>query len=525
MIIAKLPFGQFIELLRRSGRDQGFIFLVIFIAREADCPEIFRQLERTWSSLHDLTSSEILFLTIDGTTSSPSPMEGDRQYRLRDDVGFVNNSRGSIIYSPECRLLQRLEGINVQYNREFIDLNTRPTRRDATWRDEQTLGISPLLSILKEVQENDVPCLYFESLLSNHRFNVPIKSINNIQLSIYELLKLTSNRIRPRMSKMRENFLLIKDLWNSISRIQASIKLLKTEPSHTIKKLIYSKSWLEEWSKSNEFLNPKIFELINRSIAGNLRIIDVYSGISHLKKTLDAHSLSELRSHLNKMVDCRHLLGEIADLENIKSTNQILIQTKQAEIHKSKDQISQLEKAIIESSHQAEHIIKLAIQDKASTIKNESRQVTEQPRRIIYAEKYFERVEDGYHENSYTTETNTKAEIQIMSGDRHINMGSGNYVESNTGVYVQGNYIGMGQDLTQAAAQIQDLIEQLQKRGMTVDVAQEQVGKDMATQAQSNSTVKDKLVKWGQSLGDATVSDVVKGAVKLAIRSAGIPLP
>lgn len=83
----------------------------------------------------------------------------------------------------------------------------------------------------------------------------------------------------------------------------------------------------------------------------------------------------------------------------------------------------------------------------------------------------------------------------------------------------------MSQDLTQAAAQIQELIEQLQKSGLTVDSAQEKVAKDVANQAQNNPTMKDKLVKWGQSLGDATVNDVVKGAVKLAIRSAGIPLP
>jgi uncharacterized protein YgbK (DUF1537 family) len=79
--------------------------------------------------------------------------------------------------------------------------------------------------------------------------------------------------------------------------------------------------------------------------------------------------------------------------------------------------------------------------------------------------------------------------------------------------------------LSQAATQIQDLLEKLQKQGVTVDVAQEQVAQDLATQAQNNATMKDKLVKWGQSLGDATVSDVVKGVVKLAIRSAGIPLP
>ncbi len=80
-------------------------------------------------------------------------------------------------------------------------------------------------------------------------------------------------------------------------------------------------------------------------------------------------------------------------------------------------------------------------------------------------------------------------------------------------------------DLPKAASQIQDLIEQLQKRGVTVDVAQTQVAENIATQAKNDSTMKVKLTKWGQSLGDATVSDVVKSVVKLAIRSAGIPLP
>lgn len=115
-----------------------------------------------------------------------------------------------------------------------------------------------------------------------------------------------------------------------------------------------------------------------------------------------------------------------------------------------------------------------------------------------------------------------------MSGERIVHTDGGNYYESidtGGGKYIQGNYINLSQDLPQAAIQIQDLIEQLQKQGVTVDVAQEQVAQGIATQAQNNPTMKDKLVKWGQSLGDATVSDVVKEAVKLAIRSAGIPLP
>jgi hypothetical protein len=125
--------------------------------------------------------------------------------------------------------------------------------------------------------------------------------------------------------------------------------------------------------------------------------------------------------------------------------------------------------------------------------------------------------------NYYAGETHMTENRNIHSNtyNEHIETGGGNYIQ---GDYVQGDYVNMSQDLTQAATQIQDLIEQLQRNGVTIDVAQSQVANDMATQAQ-NPTVRNKLARWGQSLGDATVSDVVKSAVKLAIRSAGIPLP
>ncbi|WP_019500589.1 pentapeptide repeat-containing protein [Pseudanabaena sp. PCC 6802] len=113
--------------------------------------------------------------------------------------------------------------------------------------------------------------------------------------------------------------------------------------------------------------------------------------------------------------------------------------------------------------------------------------------------------------------------------NRIINTGGGNYIESNTGTYVQGDFISMSQNLTQAAAQIQDLLNQLHNSGVPIDVASTQIAQDLALQVESNPSIRDKLLKWGQSLGDAaisaTISDVVKGVVKLAIRSAGLPLP
>jgi uncharacterized protein YjbI with pentapeptide repeats/uncharacterized membrane protein YidH (DUF202 family) len=116
---------------------------------------------------------------------------------------------------------------------------------------------------------------------------------------------------------------------------------------------------------------------------------------------------------------------------------------------------------------------------------------------------------------------------EYMSEKREINIYGphSKYIENNA-TYIEGDYINMSQDLTKAASQIQDLLEHLQKKpNMTVEVAEQEVAEDIASLAKSNPAMKAKLLKWGQSLGDATINDVVKGVVKLAIRSAGFPLP
>jgi HEAT repeats len=117
-----------------------------------------------------------------------------------------------------------------------------------------------------------------------------------------------------------------------------------------------------------------------------------------------------------------------------------------------------------------------------------------------------------------------------MSRDRIINTGGGDYIEKGDKVgrdKVIGDKFNLSpnQNLAEAAAQIQALLQQLQQQGLTVDESQAQVAQDVADQAKSDPNVKEKLLKWGQSLGSATVTDVVKGVVKLALRSAGLPLP
>jgi len=80
------------------------------------------------------------------------------------------------------------------------------------------------------------------------------------------------------------------------------------------------------------------------------------------------------------------------------------------------------------------------------------------------------------------------------------------------------------QDLAEAAQQIQDLLNQLQKtQGVTEPEAQQQVATDLATQAKNNPTMMGKLVKLGQSMatkaGETTVSEAVKAVVALTLKA------
>ena len=85
------------------------------------------------------------------------------------------------------------------------------------------------------------------------------------------------------------------------------------------------------------------------------------------------------------------------------------------------------------------------------------------------------------------------------------------------------------QTLAEAAAEIQQLLIQLQIQGYSPEEARQKTANDLATKAKDDPTTLGKLVKWGQSLGDAaaktTVTEAAREVVKLALRLSGVPLP
>jgi hypothetical protein len=116
-------------------------------------------------------------------------------------------------------------------------------------------------------------------------------------------------------------------------------------------------------------------------------------------------------------------------------------------------------------------------------------------------------------EDSFTrTNTTTKNRI-INTGNGIQNNGS----ISIAGNFIQGDFINMSSDLSQATVQLHELLTQLQAKGHTPEEAQQQVANELATQAQNNPKVRKKLSKWSKSLGDATTTTSVSEAATAVV--------
>ncbi|ACK67912.1 hypothetical protein PCC8801_3971 [Rippkaea orientalis PCC 8801] len=118
---------------------------------------------------------------------------------------------------------------------------------------------------------------------------------------------------------------------------------------------------------------------------------------------------------------------------------------------------------------------------------------------------------------SMNNSNSTHIENQFNFNDRAY--GVAGKVEGNQNNFIQ----EPKQSLVEAAQEIQQLLEQLQQSGVTLEDAQHQVAKDLVTKAQNDPTWKNTLIKWGQSMGDlatkTVVTEVVKEVIKLALKS------
>jgi hypothetical protein len=149
----------------------------------------------------------------------------------------------------------------------------------------------------------------------------------------------------------------------------------------------------------------------------------------------------------------------------------------------------------------------------------------------VYVNQLYSIIEKGLQSGNHVFGAIGKMAEQDKSKYNFSNSKFGGGFATEGGVQVGGSLIDLSSasNLTDAAQQIQELLQQLEEQGISIENAKQQAASDLAKQAEANPTVMGKLVKWGQSLADTagktTVSEAVKGVIKLALHISGIPLP
>ncbi len=130
----------------------------------------------------------------------------------------------------------------------------------------------------------------------------------------------------------------------------------------------------------------------------------------------------------------------------------------------------------------------------------------------------FRTVQQSSNSEDSFTRTNTTTQNRIIN--------TGNGIQNNGTIsigrdYIQkANFINMSSDLSQAVAQFQELLTQVQAEGHTPEEAQQRVANELATQAKNNPKARKKLSKWSKSLGDAAITTNVSEAATAVVNFA-----
>lgn len=174
----RIPLAHFYRYCLDAARREGFYVVLCVIAREADLPNLFKEVSENWSSLHDLTGKEILFLF----AGDPINTEASNGLKLE---------KKSILFYSEMMKVNSPSHLNLptpssERDLQSIGASTPRLREGEHFSLEHTLQIAELRKELS-LRESEIPTLHFSFLNTNQTYSISIKGMSGF--SIYHFIK------------------------------------------------------------------------------------------------------------------------------------------------------------------------------------------------------------------------------------------------------------------------------------------------------------------------------------------------
>ncbi len=235
MFISKVPLVEFYKNLLPAARSAGYKMVLTAVAREADAPAFYDDLKRYWSSLHDVTGPDILFvfaganaaeelnehglthrrepvafrsdqLAFEGFHEKKWKMHWEGQFRVPEDPFGLRDPRRS----------RRMETVG----RYRVDLD-----EDQSLARDQTLEIYSLSRFLG-VHESQLPCLVLTLLKPNQE-----GGFGQVSISFEHF---ASSTLYLYVKQLAEDF---EDLFETADQIRRQIDELQQTVARTDREL------------------------------------------------------------------------------------------------------------------------------------------------------------------------------------------------------------------------------------------------------------------------------------------------
>ncbi len=243
MEIVNIPIIDFYKYCLDCAYKRGFKWVLCLLAREADAEMSYRQIQKYWNSLHDLTGNQILFVFA-------GALKEDDEY---SSVLHHEHESWRGLQNATMHILNKNPLTISYYEYPKLDFNKYSFGKITV---NHTCAISELRDYFG-LSEKEIPSLVFTptyQFIQNKHVAVPLKG-ENIYQEIKEIIEILEKPLKE-----------LKTEQDNCKQIQ--IQLI--EISHQIKELNYGTKIQRRYVNAKSWLNVIINETDNNKVKNNL---------------------------------------------------------------------------------------------------------------------------------------------------------------------------------------------------------------------------------------------------------------
>lgn len=291
MEIVNIPIIDFYRYCLDCAFERGFKWVLCLLAREADAELSYRQIQRYWNSLHDLTGNQILFVFAGALKDEYSSVLHHEHESWR---GLQNATLHIIDKNPPTIPYYKYPKIDFSKH-SFGKIAVNHTRSISELRDY--FGLS----------EKVIPSLIFTPtyrLIQDKHIAVPLKG-ENIYLEIKEIIGNLEIPLK-RLKAEQDNY---KQINNQLTEISQQIELLNHR-TKIQRRYVNAKSWL------NVIINNTDNDRVKNSLITAMcsRVVTDWHMFDRQTRAYLNQYLDLLKNNPNLELECEKTVSELTRL-------------------------------------------------------------------------------------------------------------------------------------------------------------------------------------------------------------------